>query len=71
MKDNAGFYTGELKSYGILDDSQKSKDFYLVNVYFKQSRLDTYIRLKCEGVLLNFDDVTTIQVARIVKLAPQ
>jgi len=29
MKNSSGFYTGQLISYGILDDSVKSKDFYL------------------------------------------
>jgi hypothetical protein len=29
MKNGAGIYTGALKSYGVLDDSVKSKDFYL------------------------------------------
>ncbi len=27
MKDGAGFYTGKLRTYGILDDSEKAKDF--------------------------------------------
>ncbi len=64
MKNNAGFYTGELKSYGILDDSEKSKDFYLESVHFKQNRSDSYISLKCDGILLNFEDVASILVVR-------
>ena len=64
MKDGAGFYTGELKSYGILDDSEKSKDFYLVSAHFKQDRSGSYTPLKCDGLLLNFEDVLSIQVAR-------
>ena len=64
MKDGAGFYTGQLKSYGILDDSEKSKDFYLVRVHFKQDRSSSYTPLKCDGLLLNFEDVVSIQVAR-------
>jgi len=31
MKQGAGFYTGELKSYGIVSDSEPHKDFLLVN----------------------------------------
>src|SRR5206468_368929 len=37
MKNGSGFYTGQLISYGILDDWVKSKDFYLEKVYFKQN----------------------------------
>jgi len=65
MKDNKGFYTGNLASYGILDDSVKSKDFYLEKVYFRQDRSAQYVALKCEGLLLNFEDVVSIQVVRI------
>src|SRR5271168_1465399 len=62
MKDGAGFYTGRLRSYGILDDSVKSKDFYLEDVYFKETRPGVFARLQCGGVLLNFEDVASIQV---------
>jgi hypothetical protein len=65
MKNAAGFYTGQLMSYGILDDSVKSKDFYLEQVHFKQDRADHYTPLDCDGLLLNFEDVTSIQVTRV------
>ena len=65
MKDGRGFYTGTLKSYGILDDSVKTKDFYIEAVYFKEKRQDAYVALKCDGVLLNTDDVAAIQVVKI------
>jgi Family of unknown function (DUF6338) len=64
MKNGAGTYTGRLTSYGILDDSVKSKDFYLEDVYFKQGRLDSFAPLDCDGVLLNFEDVAAIQVRK-------
>jgi|SRR5271166_1257947 len=65
MKNAAGFYTGRLRSYGILDDSVKSKDFYLEDVYFKENRPGTFARLQCDGVLLNFEDVTSLQVVKM------
>jgi len=65
MKGDKGFYTGSLTSYGILDDSMKSKDFYLEKVHFKQDRGAKYVALKCDGLLLNFEDVVSIQVKRI------
>src|ERR1700730_2265054 len=57
MKDGAGIYTGALKSYGILDDSVKSKDFYLEDVAFKENRSSAFVQLTCDGVLMNFEDV--------------
>jgi hypothetical protein len=64
MKNSAGFYTGVLLSYGILDDCVKSKDFFLVEVQFKQSRNDSYVPLQCNGVLLNFEDAVSVQVIK-------
>jgi hypothetical protein len=65
MKDGNGFYTGALRAYGILDDSEKSKDFYLEEVCFRKDRTVPYIALKCDGILLNFEDVVGVQVRRI------
>jgi len=38
MKEGGGFYTGELKSYGIVSDSERNKDFLLVNASIKKPR---------------------------------
>src|SRR5271168_5263340 len=64
MKGTAGFYTGRLRSYGILDDSVKSKDFYLEDVHFKEARLAPFTPIDCDGLLLNFEDVASIQVRK-------
>src|SRR5271168_1272252 len=64
MKSGAGFYTGRLRSYGILDDSVKSKDFYLEDVHFKEARLAPFTPIDCDGLLLNFEDVASIQVRK-------
>jgi hypothetical protein len=60
MKQDGGFYTGELKSYGIVSDSDPNKDFLLVNVAFKQHANDTYVTLIADGVLLNFADAESL-----------
>jgi Family of unknown function (DUF6338) len=65
MKNAAGFYTGQLISYGILDDSIKSKDFYLEKVFFKQTISEQYAPVRCDGLLLNFEDVVSIQITRV------
>ena len=62
MKNSAGFYSGELKTYGILDDSERDKDFYLVNAYFRPTPDAQYVALQSDGVLLNFGDVESIEV---------
>lgn len=64
MKGDAGFYTGELRSYGIVEDSKHEKDFFLVNAYFRSSPADQFIRLDADGVLLNFADVYSIDVIK-------
>ncbi|MGA8493443.1 MAG: DUF6338 family protein [Terriglobales bacterium] len=64
MKNGAGIYTGRLTSYGILDDSVKSKDFYLEDVHFKADRIGSFTPLDCDGILLNFEDVAAIQVRK-------
>jgi Family of unknown function (DUF6338) len=60
MKQNGGFYTGELKSYGIVSDSDPNKDFLLVNVAYKRQEGDAYVTLDTDGVLLNFADAESI-----------
>jgi hypothetical protein len=64
MKGNGGYYTGELKSYGILEDSKREKDFYLVNVYFRERDEESYKKLEADGILLNFADAESIQVMK-------
>lgn len=64
MKDDRGFYAGELKSYGILRDSERNKDFYITNAYHKKSSTEEFTRLNADGVLLNFGDVESMQVIK-------
>jgi len=58
------FYTGELQRYGVLKDSEKNKDLYLVNAYFRGSAGEQYQRLECKGVLLNFGDMEAVEVLK-------
>jgi hypothetical protein len=60
MKEGKGFYTGELKSYGIVSDSERDKDFLLVNVAYKATESGQYIRIDADGVLLNFADAESV-----------
>jgi hypothetical protein len=60
MKQNGGFYTGELKSYGIVSDSEPNKDFLLINVAYKKQAHDAYITVEADGILLNFAEAQSI-----------
>jgi hypothetical protein len=60
LKNGAGFYTGELKSYGIVSDSERNKDFLLVNAAYKKSEDGTYVQVDADGVLLNFADAESV-----------
>ena len=68
IKDRKGFYTGELKSYGIVSDSEPNKDFLLVNVAYKATEEGQYVLMDVDGVLLNFADAES--VAFIKELDP-
>jgi hypothetical protein len=60
MKEGGGFYTGELKSYGIVSDSEPNKDFLLVNAAYKKSENEKYLPIEADGVLLNFCDAESV-----------
>ena len=64
MKAAGGFYSGELKKFAIVDDSERQKDIYLVNVFYSKSEQDNYVPLDGDGVLLNFGDIEAIQVIK-------
>jgi len=64
MKQDGGFYTGELKSYGIVLDSEPNKDFFLVNVAYKKSDDGPYVRVDADGVLLNFADAESVALVK-------
>ncbi len=64
MKENGGFYTGELKSYGIVSDSERNKDFLLVNASYKKTEEGKYIPMDADGVLLNFADAESVAVIK-------
>jgi hypothetical protein len=64
MKGNGGFYTGELKYFAILPDSETEKDFYLVNACYSRSDQDEYAPVKADGILLNSGDTESIEVIK-------
>jgi len=64
MKQGGGFYTGELKSYGIVSDSERNKDFLLVNASYKRTEESNYVPMDVDGVLLNFADAESVAVIK-------
>ncbi len=69
MKGRGDVYTGELKSYGILPDSEREKDFYLVNAYYAVSADAPFRHIEADGILLNFADVEVIEVMKRLLVA--
>jgi hypothetical protein len=69
MKEGGGFYAGELKSYGIVSDSDRNKDFLLVNVAYKMTEEGRYVPMDADGDLLNFADAES--VAFIKEMIPK
>jgi hypothetical protein len=61
---NGTYYTGELRSYGLVADKEKQKDFYIVNAHFRASDQEDYRKLDVDGVLLNFADVDSIEIIK-------
>jgi hypothetical protein len=64
MKQGAGFYTGELKSYGIVSNSEPSKDFLLVTAAYKRTEESAYVSVDVDGVLLNFADAESMAIIK-------
>lgn len=63
LKESGGYYTGRLVTYAILDDTERNKDFCLMDVYFKQRYDDKYSSVPCSRLLLNFGDVCSLKVS--------
>lgn len=64
MKERGDVYTGELKSYGILRDSERQKDFFLINAYYAASSDVPFRQIDADGILLNFADVKVVEVMK-------
>jgi hypothetical protein len=65
LKGDNGRFAGELHSYGIVDDSDREKDFYLIKAWFQKGD-EGYRKLATDGVMLNFSDVDWIEVKKVV-----
>jgi hypothetical protein len=64
MKAGGDFYAGELRSYGILGDSDREKDFSLIHVYHGASSNVAFRQLDADGILLNFADVEVFEIMK-------
>ncbi len=65
---NGSYYTGELRSYGLVTDREKQKDFYIVNAYFRGPDQEEYRRLEVDGVLLNFADADSVEIIKRARI---
>jgi Family of unknown function (DUF6338) len=65
---NGSYYTGELRSYGLVADKEKQKDFYIVNAYFQPPDQEEYRKLEVDGVLLNFADADSVEIMKRARI---
>ncbi len=65
---NGSYYTGELRSYGLVADREKQKDFYIVNAYFRGPDQEQYRSLGVDGVLLNFADADSVEIIKRARI---
>jgi len=65
MKDNAGFYSGQLRQFAIVKDEEPHKPLYLINALFTRTLSEAYQEVAADGVLLDLADVVQLQVKQV------
>lgn len=65
LKDGAGYYTGRLATYAILDDTNRNKDICLTEAHFKKNEGDLYAENSYSKLLLNFQDINALRISFI------
>lgn len=63
LKEDAGYYTGRLATYAILDDTDRNKDIFLTEAHFKKNEGDLYSEESYSKLLLNFQDINALRIS--------
>jgi hypothetical protein len=64
MKNELGFYAGQLNQFAILRDEEPHKPIYLIKAWFKLLRTDTYQPVEADGVLLDLAETVQVRVSQ-------
>ncbi len=67
LRDEQGFYSGQVSQYAIVKDEEPHKPIVLIDVWFKLTREETYKEITETGVSLMLDlaDALTVSVRQI------
>lgn len=65
MKDQRGFYSGQVSQFAIVKDEEPHKPIYLIDVWFKQDRESAYKEVQTDGIMIDLADVATMSVQQL------
>lgn len=62
MRDNAGFYAGQLSLFAIVKDEEPHKPVSLINAWRKDQRADQYQPIEADTILLDLADAIEVRI---------
>ena len=65
LRDQRGFYSGQVSQYAIVKDEEPHKPIVLIDVWFRYSRDAEYVRLQPDSVMLDLADALTVSVRQV------
>ncbi len=65
MKDQLGFYAGQLSQFAIVRDEEPHKPIYLIDASYRRTLADDYEPLQGDGVLLDLADAAQVFVKQV------
>lgn len=65
MKDDKGFYSGQLSQFAIVKDEEPHKPIFLINVWYKKNPKDKYEQIEADGVMLDLADSVHLFVEQV------
>ncbi len=68
MKDQRGFYSGQVSQFAIVKDEEPHKPIYLIDVWFKTDRESEYKKLQTGGIMIDLADVATMSVQQVAEV---
>ncbi len=64
LKNNSGFYAGQLSQFAIVKDDEPHKPVYIISAYFKATRHESYEPVQADGILLDLSDAILVRVTQ-------
>jgi multidrug transporter EmrE-like cation transporter len=65
MKNQLGFYAGQLSQFAIVRDEEPHKPIYLIDASYRRTLADDYEPLQGDGVLLDLADAAQVFVKQV------